>query len=103
MARSEDMIAELVPLLLVENQLIDDEDGFDVPIEIIAHAETRREADFGLNGRLPSRHYQDFGGQQVHVRAPSQWVVTTCGKARIQTAGSWFSATCHPKSPPTAF
>lgn len=40
----EDMIAELVPLLLVENQLIDDEDGFDVPIEIIAHAETRREA-----------------------------------------------------------
>lgn len=40
----EDMIAELVGILLVENGLIDDEDGFDVPIEIIAHAKTRREA-----------------------------------------------------------
>jgi hypothetical protein len=40
----EDMIAELVPLLLRENELIENEDGFDVPIEIIAHAKTRREA-----------------------------------------------------------
>jgi len=39
-----DMIAELVPLLLSENELISDEDDLDVPIEIIAYAKTRRDA-----------------------------------------------------------
>jgi hypothetical protein len=39
-----DMIAELVPVLLSENGLISDEGDLGVPIEIIAHAKTHREA-----------------------------------------------------------
>ncbi|NUQ17088.1 MAG: DUF1902 domain-containing protein [Sphingomonas sp.] len=39
-----DMIAELVPLLLLENDLLDDDDALAVPIEIIGHAQTRRDA-----------------------------------------------------------
>jgi hypothetical protein len=43
-----DMVAELVPLLLVENQLLEDGEDLRVPIEIIAHAEATR------NARIPA-------------------------------------------------
>jgi hypothetical protein len=43
-AALQDMIEELVPILLLENDLLDDDDALAVPIEIIAHAMTRRDA-----------------------------------------------------------